>query len=76
MNSSMPSWMMRRGSKRSASAPAYREKQKRQPVRDHRETAQRRGMELLEHHPVADDVLDVVRHHGQHVGDELRPIGP
>ena len=28
MNSSMPSWMMRRGSKRSASAPEYTEKKR------------------------------------------------
>jgi hypothetical protein len=28
-------------------------------------------MEFLEHHPVADDVLDIVGHHRKHEGDEL-----
>jgi hypothetical protein len=28
-------------------------------------------MEFLEHHPVADHVLDIVRHHGEHIGREL-----
>ena len=46
--------------------------QKRQPVRQHREAGQRRRMEFLEHHPIADHVLDVVGHHRQHVGRELR----
>jgi hypothetical protein len=31
-------------------------------------------MELLKRHPVADDVLDVVSHHRQHVGDEVSAI--
>jgi hypothetical protein len=38
-------------------------------VGQHREAGQNRGMEFLEYHPVADDVLDVVRHHCQGVGD-------
>src|SRR4029077_7505474 len=28
-------------------------------------------MEFLEHHPVADHMLDIVGHHGEDVGDEL-----
>ena len=47
-------------------ADRHREEQERQPVRDHREATQRRRVELLEHDPVADDVLDVVGHHRQH----------
>ena len=43
-----------------------REQQERQPVRHHREARQRRRMEFLKHHPVADDVLDIVGHHRQH----------
>jgi hypothetical protein len=48
-----------------------REQQKWQPVRDDRESGERRRMEFLEHHPVADDVLDIVGHHRKHEGDEL-----
>jgi len=29
-------------------------------------------MKLLEHDPVADQVLDIVRHHGEHEGRKLR----
>jgi hypothetical protein len=29
-------------------------------------------LEFAEHHPVADDVLDIVRHHREHAGDERR----
>ena len=42
-----------------------REEQERHPVADHREPGERGRVELLEHHPVADDVLDVVGHHRQ-----------
>jgi hypothetical protein len=35
--------------------------------------AQRRRMKLLEHHPVADDVLDVVGHHRRGGGEEKDP---
>jgi hypothetical protein len=28
-------------------------------------------MKFLEHHPIADHVLDIVRHHGKHIGGEL-----
>jgi hypothetical protein len=38
-------------------------------------TGQRGRMEFLEHHPVADHVLDVVGHHGQHIACELGAIG-
>ncbi len=51
-----------------------RKGEERQPVRNHGETRQRRGFEFAEHHPIADDVLDVVRHHRQHIGDELRAV--
>ena len=72
MNSAMPHWMMRRGSKRSASAPAATENSRNgSQCETHREARQRRRMEFLEQHPVADDVLDVVGHHRKHVGDEL-----
>src|SRR5438105_15875221 len=33
-------------------------------------------MEFLEDHPIADHVLDIVGHHGQHIGRELGTIGP
>jgi hypothetical protein len=49
-----------------------RKQEERQPVRNDREPAQRRGMEFLKHHPVADDVLDIVGHHRNHKADELR----
>ena len=41
-------------------------------MRNDREPGQRRGMEFLKHHPVADDVLDIVGHHRNRKGDELR----
>ena len=72
MNRPMPHWMMRRGSKRSASAPAATENSRNGSQCDtHGEAGQRRRMEFLEQHPVADDVLDIVGHHRQDVGDEL-----
>ena len=52
-------------------ADRHREHQEREPMRQHRKAGQRRRVELLEQHPVADDVLDVVGHHRQHVGREL-----
>ena len=52
-------------------AGSDREQQERQPVGHHGETGQGGGLEFLEHHPVADDVLDIVGHHRQGVGDEL-----
>ena len=52
-------------------ADGHGKHQKRQPMRHHRETRQGWRMEFLKHHPVADDVLDVVRHHRQDVGEEL-----
>ena len=48
-----------------------REHQEREPVRQHRKPGQRRRVELLIQHPVADHVLDIVGHHRQHVGREL-----
>ena len=38
---------------------------------DDGEPAQGRGMKELEDDPVADDMLDVVRHHREHVGHEI-----
>ena len=35
----------------------------RHPMRNHGKPAQGCGVKLLEYHPVADDVLDIVRHH-------------
>ena len=34
-------------------------------MRDDREASQRGGVKLLEDHLVADDVLDIVGHHGE-----------
>ena len=51
-------------------ADMHREQQVGHPVRDDRESAQRRRAELLEHDPVADHMLDVVGHHGQHVAEQ------
>ena len=58
----------------SQSAHGDGEEQKRQPMRQHREAGERRRIEFLEHHPIADHVLDVVGHHGQHEGHELKAI--
>ena len=55
-------------------ARQHREKQERQPVRDHREAGQGGRIELLVHHPIADHMLDVVGHHRHHVGDEMGAI--
>ena len=52
-----------------------RKQQERKPVRQHRKAGQRGRMEFLEDHPIADHVLDIVGHHGQHIGRELGPIG-
>ena len=49
-----------------------REKQERHPVRDDGEAGERGRMELLEHDPVADDVLDRVRHHERRRAGEVR----
>ena len=43
-----------------------REQQERHPVGEHREAGERRRFELLEDDPVADHMLDIVRHHGEH----------
>ena len=43
-----------------------REQQERHPVGEHREAGERGRFELLEDDPVADHVLDIVRHHGEH----------
>ena len=51
-----------------------REQQERQPVRDHRVAAERRRLEFLVDHPVADDVLDRVRHHRQHGAAEIGAV--
>jgi len=48
-----------------------REQQERQPVRHDGKAGQGRRMKFLVHHPVADDVLDIVRHHREHKGREL-----
>jgi hypothetical protein len=50
------------------------EQQERQPVRDYREAAERRRFELLVDDPVADYVLDGVRHHGEHRAAEIRSV--
>ena len=56
--------MMRRGSKRSASAPDQIENNRNgSQCEITAKPAERRRLELLEHHPVADDVLDAVGHH-------------
>ena len=52
-------------------AGGHREQQERQPVRHDGESRQGRRVEFLIQHPVADDVLDIVRHHGEHESDEL-----
>jgi len=52
-------------------AGGHREQQERQPMRHDGEARQGGRVEFLEHHPVTDDVLDVVRHHGENKGDEL-----
>ena len=44
-----------------------REQKKRQPMREHGEAAERRGLEFLERDPVGDDVFDAVGHHGQSI---------
>jgi hypothetical protein len=48
-----------------------RKQQERQPVRYDGEPAQGRRVKFLKYHPVADHVLDIVRHHGDHISDEL-----
>jgi hypothetical protein len=55
-------------------AGRHRQEQERQPVRDHREAAQRGRIEAFVDHPVADHVLDVVGHHRQRREQEVRPI--
>ena len=52
-------------------AGGNREKQERHPVRDDREPCERRRVELLEHDPVADDVLDRVGHHQRRRAGEI-----
>ena len=75
MNSTIPNWMMRRGVEAVGErARPDREQQERQPVRDHRIAAERRRVEFLVDHPVADDVLDGVRHHRQHGAAEIGAI--
>ncbi len=37
---------------------------------DDREAGKNRRMKDLEDHPVADDMFDIVRHHGKHGGEE------
>ena len=75
MNSTMPNWMMRRGIEAVVErARPDREQQERQPVRDHRKAAERRRLELLVDDPVADDVLDGVRHHRQHGAAEIGAV--
>ena len=56
-------------------AGVQREQQERQPVADDGESGERRRTKRLEHHPVADDVLDVVRRHREQVEGEIRAIG-
>ena len=53
-------------------AEPHRQQQERQPVADHLEADERGGVELLPEHPVGDDVLDVVAHHRQPGGEEVR----
>ena len=75
MNSSMPNWMMRRVIEAVGErARPDRKQQERQPVRDHRIAGQRRRVEFLVDHPVADDVLDRVRHHRQHGAAEIGAV--
>jgi len=37
---------------------------------DHRKAGEHGRLEFLKQNPVADHVLDVIRHHGEHGGDE------
>src|SRR5881397_3645237 len=50
--------------------------QKRSPVADIGKTRQNRRVKLLKQQPVTDDVLDVVRHHGQHCANKEEPKVP
>jgi len=55
-------------------AGVEREEQERHPVADDGEAAERRRVEGLEHDPVADDVLDVVRRHRHEAEREVAPV--
>jgi len=52
MNRAMPIWIKRRGSKRRRPRPRSTEKKETQPVRQHRESAERRRMNFWEDDPV------------------------
>ena len=41
-------------------------------MRYDRKASQSRRVKFLEYDPIADHVLDIVGHHGEHVSDELR----
>ena len=71
MNSSWAIWMILRQSYRSAQAPKYTEKSDGHPVADDGEAGQRGRVELLEQHPVADDVLDAVAAHRHRRADDV-----
>ena len=48
------------------------EQQKRRPVRQHSESGKGRRLKFLIEQPVADHMLDIVRHHRQHGADEVQ----
>ena len=50
-----------------------RKQKERQPMRNHREAAQCRGMEFVENHPVADYMFDIVGHHRHGVAEQIYP---
>ena len=56
-------------------AGVQRKQQERHPVTDHGKPGQRRRVERLEHHPVADDVLDVVGRHRHESDGEISTVG-
>ena len=53
------------------SAEVNGEEQERRPVAEHGKAGQHRRMKFLVQQPIADHVLDAVRHHCQHSGNEI-----
>src|SRR4051812_48433179 len=43
-------------------------------MRYDRKATQRRRVKLLKSHPIADHMLDIVRHHGEHEGRQIHAI--
>ena len=52
-------------------AKINRKEQKWCPMTDHGESAKYRRVKFLIEEPIADDVLDIIGHHGQHGADEI-----